>query len=524
VIMSGLMLVMLLATLDQTIVSTALTRISEDFHRTDLYSWVVTSYLLTSTASTPLYGKISDLLGRKTIFQIAIVIFLIGSALCGLSQNMYQLIAFRGLQGIGAGGLVSLTFSIVGDIIPPRQRGRYQGYFGAVFGASSVLGPLIGGVLVDNATWRWVFYVNIPIGLVSLVVINRVLRITYQRVHAKIDVVGALLLVAGVSLFLIAVQEVGQKAQVTSTALALGTVGLALFLAFLVWETRAPEPVLPLRLFGNPIFRVTSALSLVSGIVMFGALIFLPQYMQTVRGVSPTMSGLRLLPMLGGMLLTSIGSGRLISRFGRYRGFVISGTFLLAVGVALLSMIQVTTSLWVFSGMLFVVGAGLGLFVQTMILATQNSVDSRDLGTATSAVTFFRTLGGAIGASVLGAVLIAYERSHTAAAVAKNGPVLGPKESFTHGMTNAYLWLLPVAIVGFGLSFLLREMKLRSSATAPSATIGGPSRGETDDLASAEMVGADGAAVETASADPAAWPHPVPPQEPGDRAPATFSR
>jgi len=460
VIMSGLMLGMLLASLDQTIVSTALTRISEDFHRTDLYSWVVTAYLLTSTASTPLYGKISDLYGRKTIFQAAIVIFLIGSALCGLSQSMYQLILFRGVQGLGAGGLISLAMSIIGDVIPPRQRGRYQGYFGAVFATSSVLGPLIGGVLVDNASWRWVFYVNIPIGAVALVVINRVLRINYRRVHAKIDAVGALLLVAGVSLFLVAVQEVGQNARVTPVAWALGTVGLGLFAGFLWWETRASEPVLPLRLFRNSIFRVSSALSLISGVVMFGAIVFLPQYMQTVRGVSPTTSGLHLVPMLGGVLLTSIGSGRLVSRFGRYRWYVIAGTFLLAAGVLLLTTIEVTTSWLTLSAMLFTVGAGLGLFMQTTVLATQNSVDLRDMGTATSAVTFFRTLGGAVGASVLGAVVIAYERSHTAGAVAKYGRVLGPKESFTHGMTHAYVWLLPVAIVGFGLSFLLRELKL----------------------------------------------------------------
>jgi EmrB/QacA subfamily drug resistance transporter len=251
-IMSGLMLGMLLAALDQTIVSTALTTISKDFHRPDLYSWVVTSYLLTSTVTTPLYGKVSDLFGRKRIFQFAIVVFLIGSALSGLSGSMYQLIIFRGVQGLGAGGLMSLALAIVGDVIPPRQRGRYQGYFGGVFGAASVLGPLIGGFLVDQASWRWVFYVNLPIGIVALLVINRVLQLDHQPRKAKIDWGGALLMVAGVSLLLVGVQTAGQDAKITTTALVYAIAGLALIVGFIGWELRvATEPILPMRLFRN---------------------------------------------------------------------------------------------------------------------------------------------------------------------------------------------------------------------------------------------------------------------------------
>jgi len=492
-IMSGLMLGMLLAALDQTIVSTALTRISEDLHRTDLYSWVVTSYLLTSTASTPLYGKISDLFGRKTIFQVAIVIFLIGSALCGLSQSMLQLIIFRGVQGLGAGGLMSLAFSIVGDVIPPRQRGRYQGYFGAVFGASSVLGPLIGGVLVDNASWRWVFYVNIPVGIVALVVVNRVLRISYQRIHAKIDFLGAALLVAGVSLILVAVQNFGQNARMTSLGWTLAVVGVVLTGAFIWWETKAAEPVLPLRLFRNEIFRIAAALSLITGGVMFGAMIFLPQYLQIVRGISPTMAGLRLLPMLVGVLLLSISSGRVVSSRGRYRGFVITGTGVLAVGVGLLSFVRVDTNMWILSLMFFVLGAGLGLFMQTTVLVAQNAVDPRDLGTATSAVTFFRTLGGAIGASVLGAVLLADSRSHATATLAKYGPAEALKHAFTHGMDRAYLYLVPLALVGFGLSFLLREIKLRGPAGRGDVTGGDTTGGGTahGDITSGDITGGE---------------------------------
>jgi EmrB/QacA subfamily drug resistance transporter len=475
VIMSGLMMGMLLAALDQTIVSTALTTISRDFHRPDLYSWVVTSYLLTSTVTTPLYGKISDLFGRKRIFQFAIIVFLIGSALSGLSQNMFQLIIFRGVQGLGAGGLMSLAFSIVGDVIPPRDRGRYQGYFGAIFGLASVLGPLIGGVLVDQASWRWVFYVNLPIGAVALVVINRVLKLDHNPRKAKIDFSGAVLLVAGVGLILVGVQNAGEKAKVTGSSIVFCVVGLILVVSFVFWERHATEPILPLRLFRNSVFRISSALGLITGAIMFGAIIFLPQYLQTVRGVSPTISGLRLLPLLAGLLITSIGSGQYISRTGHYKRCVIAGTAIMAVGIGLLTRLTVDTSGWVIAGMIFVVGVGLGLFMQTLVLATQNSIDQSDMGVGTSAVTFFRTLGGAIGASALGAILIAQERSHLPADVAHYGAKIGAKHAFTHGMDQAYLWALPVAVIAFGLSFFLKEYNLRQNigsmpaAAAPTA-------------------------------------------------------
>jgi EmrB/QacA subfamily drug resistance transporter len=471
-IMSGLMLGMLLAALDQTIVSTALTRISRDFHRPDLYSWVVTAYLLTSTVSTPLYGKISDLYGRKRIFQFAIVVFLVGSALSGLSASMYELIVFRGIQGLGAGGLMSLALSIVGDVIPPRDRGRYQGYFGGVFGFASVVGPLVGGLLVENASWRWVFYINLPLGVVALVVINRVLKLEHVRRKAKIDFAGSALVVAGVGLLLVAVQQAGNATRITTTSAILATVGVVGIAAFLWWETRASEPIVPLRLFRNRVFAVCSVLGLVTGAVMFGSIIFTPQYLQTVRGVSPTVSGLRLLPLLAGMLLCSIVSGQLISRTGRYRVFVIAGTLILAVGTALLSLIHVGTSTVEFSVILFIVGVGLGLFMQTLVLATQNSVDRSDLGVATSAVTFFRTLGGAIGASVLGAIVIDQERSARATDIALHGARLGPGFAFTHGMDRAYLYAVPVAVLAFLLSFLLREIRLKDGAE-PAETAGG---------------------------------------------------
>ncbi|MHB1535319.1 MAG: MDR family MFS transporter [Acidimicrobiales bacterium] len=470
VIMSGLMLGMLLAALDQTIVSTALTTISRDFGRPDLYSWVVTSYLLTSTVTTPLYGKVSDLFGRKRIFQFAIVVFLLGSALSGLSQNMFQLIVFRGIQGLGAGGLMSLALAIVGDVIPPRDRGRYQGYFGAIFGVSSVLGPLIGGFLVDYASWRWVFYVNLPIGIVALVVINRVLHLDHQPRRARIDAAGALLLVGGVSLILIGVQNAGEAARLTTTTWAYALSGLALVVGFIWWEGRAAEPVLPLRLFRNSVFRICSILALITGGVMFGAIIFLPQYLQTVRGVSPTLSGLRLLPLLAGLLITSIGSGQLISRYGRYKVFVVAGTGITTLGIALFTQIGVATGVWVFSGLLFVVGVGLGLFMQTLILATQNSISASDMGVGTSAITFFRTLGGAIGASALGAILIAQERTSAPGFIARYGHPVGLQHAFTHGMDEAFLWSVPVALVAFAISFALREVRLRNTLSGGGAS------------------------------------------------------
>ncbi len=471
-IMSGLAMGLLLASLDQTIVSTALTVISEHFHRVDLYSWVVTAYLLTSTASTPLYGKISDQFGRKRIFQVSIVIFLIGSALSGLSQSMYQLIAFRALQGLGAGGLMTLAFAIIGDVIPPRERGRYQGYFGAVFGVSSVVGPLLGGFLVDQASWRWVFYVNLPIGIVGLVVINRVLKLDHKPRSSKVDVAGSLLIVSGISLLLVGVQIAGNAAAITATAWAYALPGLALIGAFVWWERRAAEPIIPLRLFRNSVFAVSNTLAFITGTTMFGALIFLPLYLQSVRGVSPTISGLRLLPMLAGILLTSISSGRLVSKWGRYKHFVIAGTLLLTVGVATMTQITSTTSAWPLAGMLFIVGLGLGLFMQILVVAVQNAVPVVDMGVGTASVTFFRTLGGAVGSAVLGAVLILNEKSSLPGYQRKygaNSPA-AVHHAFTFGMDRAYLYALPVAAAAFVLSFMLREVKLRSGADMGAAT------------------------------------------------------
>jgi EmrB/QacA subfamily drug resistance transporter len=486
IIMSGLMLGMFLATLDQTIVSTALPTIVGEFHRQDLLSWVVTVYLLTSTVSTPLYGKASDLYGRKRILQLSICIFLLGSALCGVAQNMTQLIGFRALQGVGAGGLMSLALAVIADIIPPRERGRYQGYFSIVFVSSSVIGPLLGGFLVDSASWRWVFYVNLPLGLVALVVINRVLHLPFASRQVKIDWAGATLLVAGVSAILVGTQTGGRDFAWTSPQLlSMFGAGALLIVAFVLRERVAAEPILPLRLLHNDTFRGTSLIGFLTGGVMFGVIIFLPQYLQVVRGTSATASGLMMLPVLCGVLLTSIVSGRLISRFGRYKGFVVVGTIIATFGLVLLAQVGPHTSLVVLGSWMFITGSGMGLLMQTLVMATQSAVETRDLGIATSSVMFFRTMGGAVCASAFGALLtnrLAAGLTHhlppdVAQAVGRSSDklVTSPEAvkalpaavrhaigiAYSSALGDVFLAAVPLTAICILLAIVLREVQLR---------------------------------------------------------------
>jgi EmrB/QacA subfamily drug resistance transporter len=491
VIMSGLMLGMLLAALDQTIVATALPTIVGDLGGLNHLSWVVTSYLVASTVTTPLYGKISDLYGRKHVFQFAIVVFLIGSALAGLSQNMTELIAFRGLQGLGAGGLMVLAMTIIGDVVPPRQRGRYQGYMGAVFALASVIGPLMGGFFVDNLSWRWVFYVNLPVGAVALVVTSVVLDLPYRRVSHQIDYLGTALLVGAVGSILLAVTWGGtQYAWGSGIILSLGVVGAVLLIAFVTVERRVPEPILPPYLFKNRVFSVASATMFIVGLAMFGGIIYLPLFLQVVGGRSATNAGLLLLPLILGIVFMAIVSGRVISRTGRYKVFPVVGMLVMAAGMYLLSTMGPTTTEVSASAYMVVLGLGLGMVMQVLILAVQNSVDRRDLGVATGAATFLRSMGGSFGVALFGAVLsnrLATNLAHllpggslpagVSPASLKGSPavilslpaaVRTPViEAFARSIDTVFLAAVPIALLGFVITLFLRETPLRSADDVP---------------------------------------------------------
>ena len=393
-VFGALMLGMFLAALDQTIVSTALPTIVGDLGGLNHFSWVVTSYLLASTVSTPLYGKLGDMMGRKPVFLAAILIFLAGSVLAGLSQTMAQLIGFRALQGIGAGGLLVGAQAIIADIVPPRQRGRYMGLIGSVFAVASVAGPLLGGFLVETFSWRWVFYVNVPIGALAVVVVVTRLHLHTPTIRHRIDYLGAGLLAGGVSaLILVTTWGGSEYAWGSATIVGLAAVGIALLVLFVWRETKAEEPILPLSLFRSSVFSIANSMGFTIGMTLFGAIIFIPLYLQLVYGASPTSSGLRLLPLMAGLLVAAILSGRWISRVGRYRMFPIAGTATLVVGMFLLSRLTVGTAPWVASVYMLVVGVGIGLVMQVLVLVVQNDVRPQDIGVATSTATFFRSVG-----------------------------------------------------------------------------------------------------------------------------------
>jgi EmrB/QacA subfamily drug resistance transporter len=404
-VFTALMLGMFLAALDQTIVSNALPTIVGDLGGLDHLSWVVTSYLLASTISTPVYGKFGDMFGRKPVFLAAILIFLAGSMLAGLSQSMAELIGFRALQGIGAGGLMVGAQAIIADIVPPRERGRYMGLIGSVFAVASVAGPLLGGFLVDSLSWRWVFYVNLPIGALAVLIVSTRLQLHTPHTRHRIDVNGIALLAGGVgALILLATWGGSQYVWGSSTIIGLGVAGVTLVLVFVWWERRAEEPILPLHLFRSSVFSVANAMGFTIGMAMFGAIIFIPLFLQIVYGVSPTSSGLRMLPLMAGLLVASILSGRAISRVGRYKAFPIAGTAVLVVGMFLLSLLGVGTASWIASVYMVVVGVGLGLVMQVLVLVVQNDARPQEIGVATSSATFFRGVGGAFGVAVFGTV------------------------------------------------------------------------------------------------------------------------
>ncbi|MBT0771337.1 MFS transporter [Kineosporia sp. J2-2] len=412
VIISGLMMGMLLAALDLTIVSTSIRTISDDLDGLSIQAWVTTAYLITSTISTPLYGKLSDLYGRRPFFLTAISLFVVGSAMCGFAQDMYQLAAFRAFQGLGAGGLFSLALAIVGDIVSPRERARYQGYFLAVFGSSSVLGPLVGGFFAGADTilwvsgWRWVFLINVPIGIVALTVVARVLHIPHTRREHRIDLAGALALAVMLVPLLMVAEQGREWGWGSGGSIACYVIGVVGFLAFVTAERRiGDDALLPLRLFGNRTFSIGSTLNLIIGMGMFGGLAALPLYLQIVKEHSPTESGLLMLPLTAGMMTGSIVSGQFISKTGRYKVFPIAGSVLFTLGMFLYATMKVDTPIVVVGCFALIFGLGLGFNMQTLVLAMQNSVPPRDMGVATSSATFFRQMGGTLGTAVFLSVL-----------------------------------------------------------------------------------------------------------------------
>lgn len=500
-VFTGLMIGLLLAALDGTIVATALPTMAGELGGIEYLPWVFTAYLLTSTVTVPLYGKFSDLYGRKRLFQIAIVVFIVGSVTSGAAQTMLQLVTFRALQGVGAGGLVTLAMTIVGDILPPRERGRYQGYITSVFAFASITGPLMGGFFVDHLSWRWAFFVNVPLSILALVMTERNLTLPFARREHRIDLAGALLLTGSIVSLLLVTVFAEHGGWASPRVGILGTLGLGGLVAFARHERRVAEPILPLSLFNNDIFNVANGLNLLMGVALFSAVVYLPLYLQVSLGVSATVSGLHVMPMSVALLVSSIYGGRLVTRTGRYKRCVVAGSGLLMVGSGVLTLLQADSSRFLASLGVGIVGVGIGVAMPVLTVAIQNAVDPRHLGTATAMTDFSRKLGGVFGVSLLGALMNArVSRTFSASlesgalpadtdasglldAPARIAELPGPvqliiRSAVADGAHLVFLVGFSFAVLAFALTWRLREIALRDDLPAIDVTGEGPTLDE----------------------------------------------